>query len=336
MRLVDSARIVPGLMVCLAVAGVAYLLERLEHVLFGANLLEALVFAIVIGIATRTAIPGKKSWQPGIDFGAKTLLEIGIVLLGASISFGTVQGAGLLVIVCVIVVVVLSICVSFAVARLLRLPPRLAVLIACGNSICGNSAIIAVAPIIHADSDEIAAALAFTAVLGVFAVLALPVLYTYTGLSVAQYGALAGLTVYAVPQVLAAAAPAGLVAVQAGTVIKLLRVLMLGPVIFTLGILQKKMVGKEAGDRRSHLVPWFILGFIAMVIARSSGLIPVDVIPVILSVSSALTVIAMAGLGLCVNVRTVASAGGRVILASLASLVLLAGMSYLLVTVVVA
>jgi uncharacterized integral membrane protein (TIGR00698 family) len=329
-------QIVPGLIVCIAVAAVAYACERLEHSVFGVGLLEALVFAIVLGIATRTALPGKKSWQPGISLSSKTLLEVAVVLLGASISFGTLRSAGLVLVLSVIAIVVISICLSFAVARLFGLSPRLAMLIACGNSICGNSAIIAVAPVIDADSDEVAAALAFTAVLGVAAVLTLPVVYTYAGLSVTQYGTLAGLTVYAVPQVLAAAAPAGLAAVQTGTVIKLLRVLMLGPVIFVLSMLQRNAAGRE--DQRSYhgMVPWFIIGFILMVIARSWGWVPAGLIPILLSVSTALTIVAMAALGLCVNVRTVASAGGRVIMASSASLLLLAAMSYFAVMVVMA
>lgn len=321
-----SRQIVPGLLVCIAVAAAAYLFERLEHAVFGVGLLEALVFAIVIGIITRTALPGKTSWQPGISFSSKTLLEIAIVLLGASLSLGTLRSAGATLVVCVVAIVVLSICASFLVARFCGLSSRLALLIACGNSICGNSAIVAVAPVIEADSDEVAAALAFTAVLGVASVLILPLMYFYAGMTVTQYGALAGLTVYAVPQVLAAAAPAGLVAVQTGTLIKLLRVLMLGPVIFVLGIIRKDR--SDCAHAQRGLVPWFIIGFIIVVIARSMGLIPAAIIPFLLTLSSALTVLAMAALGLSVNIRTVASAGGRVILAASASLLFLTAMSY--------
>ncbi|NTF09055.1 YeiH family putative sulfate export transporter [Agrobacterium rubi] len=325
-------QIIPGLAVCVSVAGAAYVLAHIEHSLFGAGFLEPLVFAIILGIICRTMFSHKCSWRPGIHFSSKTLLEIAIVLLGASISFATIKSAGLTLIVSVVAIVTLSIYVSFAVARLLRLPPRLAMLIACGNSICGNSAIVAVAPVIEANSDEVASALSFTAVLGVASVLLLPLLYTHAGMGAAQYGALAGLTVYAVPQVLAAATPAGLVAVQTGTVIKLLRVLMLGPVIFTLGILQGR-AARRAGRTSScrHLVPWFIIGFMVVVVIRSLGFIPLNVVSILLTVSSGLTVVAMAGLGLSVDIRTVANAGGRVILASTISLLLLIAVSYFVV-----
>ena len=91
-----------------------------------------------------------------------------------------------------------------AICRLLGLPLRMSILVACGNSICGNSAIAAVAPIIDADGDDVASSIAFTAVLGVVVVLGLPLLVPLLKMSLTQYGVLAGLTVYAVPQVLAA------------------------------------------------------------------------------------------------------------------------------------
>ena len=94
---------------------------------------------------------------------------------------------------------------------------------ACGNSICGNSAIAAVAPVIGETSSEIASSIAFTAVPGVFVVLTLPLLVPILRLSLSQYGVLAGLTVYAVPQVLAATLPIGALSNQIGTIVKLVR-----------------------------------------------------------------------------------------------------------------
>jgi uncharacterized integral membrane protein (TIGR00698 family) len=118
---------------------------------------------------------------------------------------------------------------TYGLGRLFGLPRRMAARIACGNSICGNSAIAAVAPVIGADGEDVSAAIAFPAVLGVIVVLGLPLLAPFLHLSGTQYGALAGLTVYAVPQVLAATAPIGTIAIQMGTLVKLVRVLMLGP-----------------------------------------------------------------------------------------------------------
>ena len=92
------------------------------------------------------------------------------------------------------------------------------------------------APVIGADGDDVASSIAFTAVLGVVMVLGLPLLVPVLQLSLTQYGVLAGLTVYAVPQVLAATLPIGALSNQVGTVVKLVRVLMLGPVVLALSL----------------------------------------------------------------------------------------------------
>ena len=167
--------VVPGVGLCIAVTLVATLLEHIEAASFGRAWLEALVLAILVGTAIRTAWTPGARYLPGISFSAKMLLEIAVVLLGASISAQTVLAAGTGA--CwsgspPMVVVALG--VSYGLGRLLGLPHRMATLIACGNSICGNSAIAAVAPVIGADGEDVAASIAFTAVLGVAVVLGLP------------------------------------------------------------------------------------------------------------------------------------------------------------------
>lgn len=132
--------------------------------------------------------------------------------------------------------VALAIAASFGICRLVGLPARMAIVVACGNAICGNSAIVAVASVIGAKGEDVAASIAFTAMLGVLMVLGLPLLIPLAALSEHQYGVLAGLTVYAVPQVLAATVPVGLLSTQVGTLVKLIRVVMLGPVVVLLAL----------------------------------------------------------------------------------------------------
>jgi uncharacterized membrane protein YadS len=227
----------------------------------------------------------------------------------------------------------------------------MAMLVACGNSICGNSAIAAVAPVIGADGEDIAASIAFTAVLGVVAVLGLPLLPALLHLSDVQYGVLAGMTVYAVPQVLAATAPIGLMAIHMGTLVKLIRVLMLGPVVLGLTLLTSRLRSEPdeapphitAGDRPvanrpaasglhlSRLVPWFIVGFLALAALRSADLIPHGTLAPMAVVANLLTVISMAALGLGTDLKVVARAGVRVTSAVILSLLILAAISFTLI-----
>lgn len=310
--------LLPGLLLCLAVAAAAEGLAVAETALFGQAWLEPLVLAILLGTALRTAWSPSRRWLPGIDFSGRVLLEVAVLLLGAAVSTATLAEVGPALVGAVAVLVVVAIAGSYGLCRLLGITPRLALLVACGNSICGNSAIAAVAPVIGADSREVASSIAFTAVLGVAVVLLLPLAAGAFDMTALQYGTLAGLTVYAVPQVLAAAAPLGPVSIQVGTLVKLVRVLMLGPVVVAVSLAR----GRQGGARPplTRLVPWFIVGFVALMAANSAGLLPAPVAEGMTRLSGGLTVIAMAALGLGVDVRTVARAGARLSLAVTLSL----------------
>lgn len=315
--------LLPGLAVSAAVALVALVVERAEVALFGRAWLEALVVAILLGTAVSAVMGLRPAWVAGVRFAARTILEIAVVLLGASVSLGAIIGAGGELVAAIIVVVMLALAVGYLIGRALGLPRELATLVACGNAICGNSAIMAAAPVIEAEADDVAASVAFTAVLGVVVVLLLPLAVFQFGMAERTYGVLAGMTVYAVPQVLAATAPVGALAMQVGTLVKLVRVLMLGPVILVLGW----GFGRK-GTRVpvAHLVPWFIIGFLAMMGLRSLDLLPQTVIAPAAGLSSALAVVSMAALGLMVDLPGVTRAGGRVLGAGVLSLLALAAM----------
>ncbi len=319
MKLGAAWRLAPGLGLCIAITAAAALLQGLEARLFGRAWLEALVIAILLGTAVRAAWAPGPRWQAGIGFGAKTLLEFAVLLLGATISAATIIGAGGALLAAIAGVVVLSLAISYGFGRLFGLPRRMATLIACGNSICGNSAIAAVAPVIGAKAKDVAASIAFTAVLGVVVVLVLPLLSAWLHMEPRPFGVFAGLTVYAVPQVLAATIPVSTLSSQVGTIVKLMRVLMLGPVVLALSLVMRqraKADGRGAAEPRlpplHRLVPWFIVGFLALVVARSIGTVPPMIVGPIGTVATWLTIVAMAALGLGVDVRVVARAGARV------------------------
>ena len=324
-----ARQLLPGVALCAAVSLVAAGLQAAEVAVFGRAWLESLVLAILLGTLVRTLWVPPKAYAPGIAFSAKMLLEIAVMLLGASLSLQAILAAGPLLLLGIGAVVAVALAFSYGIGRALGLPRKMAVLVACGNSICGNSAIAAAAPVIGADSKDVASSIAFTAVLGVVVVLMLPLMAPLLGLSDLQYGVLAGLTVYAVPQVLAATAPISALSVQMGTLVKLVRVLMLGPVVLGLSL----VAGRAGGKRPpiSRLVPWFILGFLALAVLRAVGAIPTAALAPISTVAGILTVLSMAALGLGVDVRMVARAGIRVAGTVILSLVALGAASLVLI-----
>ncbi len=326
--------LLPGVCLCGFMTLVAIALQTLELRVIGHVYIEALVIGILLGVAVRSVWMPPKRWQVGIGFSAKQLLEVAVMLLGASVSFAAIIASGWLLFGGIVITVLLSLGVSFSLSRALGLAPKMSILIACGNSICGNSAIAAVAPVIGATSDDVASSISFTAILGVIMVLALPLLIPLLQLSATQYGIVAGLTVYAVPQVLAATVPAGLVSTQVGTLVKLTRVLMLGPLVVGLSLVaprwlsepQMKKQGRRSGAA-FRLVPWFIIGFLVFATLRSFGVIPVLFIEPVKSITTFLTIVSMVALGLGVDLKVVAKVGGRVTAAVTLSLLLLLAIS---------
>jgi uncharacterized integral membrane protein (TIGR00698 family) len=285
-------------------------------------------------MVARTAATLPDRFDAGVSFTAKQILEVAVCLLGASVDLPLLLRAGPSLAIGIVLLVVLGLAVSYVIGRSLGLPRKLAVLVACGNSICGNSAIAAVAPVIHAEKHEVASSIAFTAIVGVAMVLGLPLLITPLQLSHYQYGVLAGLTVYAVPQVLAATFPVSVLSGQVGTLVKLVRVLMLGPVVLFFAVTHRR-AGGERGEKTTfeitRYVPWFIIGFLLLAALRSGGLIPVAVAEPLKTISGWLTIGAMAALGLGVDLKAITKVGRPVILSVCGSLTVLVILSVSLI-----
>lgn len=280
----------------------------------GVTIVDRLVLAILLGALMRTAWALPERLEPGIGFAATPLLEGAIVLLGASVDLPLLLRAGPALAVGIIILVVVALILGYGIGRALQLPPRLAALVATGNAICGNAAIAALAPVIGATTAEVTSAIAFTAVLGIGVVLGLPVLITPLGLSDYQFGVLAGMSVYAVPQVLAATLPVSALAAQVGTLVKLVRVLLLGPVLLAVSFVRSRLTRGVAPVTPPRPLPWFLFGFLCLATLRTIGGMPAPLAGSLSVVSGWLTLVAMAGLGLGVDLRELRRAGSRVIL----------------------
>ena len=252
---------------------------------FNSNLLNVLRFNTQ-RVNTQQAIPGQSLPTPSaLGIGVTPDNPSGPTRLdfasGLSIGFSQLAEAGLRLAGVIVGVVLVSTAASYAICRLLGIGRNMATLVACGNAICGNSAIVAVAPAIAASREDIASAITFSALLSVVVVLCLPLSLTLLALDQREYGTLAGLTIYAVPQVFAATSPVGLHAVQVGTIVKLVRVMMLGPIVVVMAALAaRKSTSQSAipGEWRSvlsfgRMVPPFIVAFLLLAVIGATGLV---------------------------------------------------------------
>jgi uncharacterized integral membrane protein (TIGR00698 family) len=313
--------LLPGLILSLVVASGAGALALVEERVWGHALLEALVLALLLGVVARLVLPRTALWTPGAEVAAKQLLELGVARLGLTVNVPVLVGAGAGLLALVGLGVLATLGVGFTAGRLLGLTAHQAILVAAGNAICGNSAIAALAPAIGATKRDVASAIALTAVLGLAVVVLLPLSVPLLGISLYQYGVLAGMSVYAVPQVLAATFPVSQVSGEVGTLVKLLRVLLLGPVVLVVGVLFQRVQG-ASGARQPwrRYVPWFVAAFLGLAAANTLGLVPSGVVTPAQAVSRSLTAVAMAGLGFGVELSAVRRVGGRIALAVLACL----------------
>jgi uncharacterized integral membrane protein (TIGR00698 family) len=328
--MIDLRARLPGVVLCIVIAAVGRALQLLEEQFLGRPYVEALVLALLVGVVISSVWAIPASLDPGIRFASRELLEVAVCLIGVAIDTALLRRAGAGLFIGIVAAVVVSLAITYALARAAGLPARLSVLLAAGNSICGNSAIAAVAPVIGADADDIAAAVSFTAVLGVIVVLLLPLLVPVLHLSDARYGVVAGMTVYAVPQVLAATLPVSAAAGAMATLVKLTRVLLLGPLVIAMSFVSHR----KARASRSQMIPWFIIGFVVFAAARSMGLLSATAIDRIREIATWLTIIAMAGLGLGVDVRALRQSSGRIIGVVCVSLAALCVISVLLARMV--
>ncbi len=335
----DARRLLPGLALAVGLAATAVGLAAALPRVLGRGAPDAIVLALVLGVVLRAWRMPDERFSRGIHVAGKDVLEWAIVLLGLTTNLQAFVRAGAPLLGGIIASVALSLVAGFLVGRAVGLSHAHALLVASGNAICGNSAIVAVSAVNGASKEEVASSIAYTAVFGVAVVLVLPLLVPIVGLTDAQFGMVAGLTVYAVPQVLAATYPVSVVAGQTGMLVKLARVVLLGPVVLLIALWERRRglpapAGMSSMPRPGSYLPWFVTAFLVAAALQTAGLVPAPATAIARSVSHWATVMSMAALGLAVDVAALQRVGGRVAAAVTASLAFLLALSIWLARVV--
>lgn len=326
-------RLVPGLGVCLAAAGAAY----------GINLLlpgiSPLIITIVAGMFVTNVLRLPEITSPGVDFSAKKLLRAGIIFLGLQLSLTNIADLGapmLLVVVCIVAGGLLG---TLLLGRLLRVPPNLSLLVACGFSICGAAAVAGAAGVTDPDDraeEDTITAVALVVIFGTSMILLVPLLVSLFGLDVVTAGKWAGGSTHEIAQVVAIGGVIGGGALAVAVVVKLARVLLLAPVIAVLSIRQRHLqrATDAPGQQTSRsklppIVPPFILGFLAMVLLRSFIPLPKTVLDAGSALQTVLLAAAMFALGCGVRIRSLLKVGIRPFGLAALSTLLVAAIAFL-------
>lgn len=222
--------------------------------------------------------------------------------------------------------------VVYGLTKIFHVDQKLGILTACGTAICGAAAVVAIAPQIKANEKETAVGAAIVALLGTVFTLVYTVLYSVMNLTPTEYGIFAGGTLHEIAHVIAAASAGGNEAIDIAVIVKLTRVALLVPVAIIIGIFyRRKAKGEEKKTFSLSIIPWFILGFLAMSAINSLGIIPANVAQALVNIAYILIAMAMAGLGLNVEIKTFKELGVKAFVAGLIGSVCLSILGYILV-----
>lgn len=317
--------ILPGFALALLVTFVGFQVhERFDTV---SPLVASLVIGVVLG--NLGAVPAVCA--PGIKFTAKRVLRFGIVLLGTQLAVSQVielGGAELLV---VIAVVTLTFLGTMWLGPRLGVSRPLSLLVATGFSICGASAVAAMEGVAEADEEEVTYAIALVTLCGSLAIVLLPTLRNVAGLDAPElFGAWVGASVHDVAQVIATSSTGGDASVHAATVVKLSRVVLLAPLVAMVSIwlrTPREGLTSRQGSKSPTIVPIFVLGFLAMILVRTSGVLSDDVLSQLKTIEQWCLACALVSLGSEVRVRKLLRVGGRPLLLALISWGGIAGLS---------
>ena len=276
------------------------------------------------------ALPLPATATPGIRFAVQHVLRAGIILLGARLSLGAVLAIGASALGLVLVSMTVAFTVALLVGRALALPKRLALLIGVGTAVCGNSAIVATAPVVKAEDREVSFAVATITLFGTLAVFAFPLIGRALGLGDTTFGVWSGVAVNDTSQVVAASAAFSSAARDVATVVKLVRNALMAPLIVLIAWWwQRDADGASANVGRSvrSAVPLFVLGFLALALLRSVGLIAAEQAAVLDEIAKALILVALAGVGLNTKLAQLRAIGLTPFFAGLATASVLAALS---------
>ena len=269
-----------GLHLVLGVAIAASFLHGLIQQPVLQKSISPILLAVIIGLYLRNWIGVSERSRAGVQFAIRRLLRFGIILLGLRLSLQDVAATGGKALILVSICITVALILANLAGRIFKVPPRLAALIGIGTAICGNTAIVAAAPVLDAEEEEVSFAVATITLFGLIAVLAYPLIGQLLALSDRAFGLWSGTAVNDTSQVIAVAAIFSEAALDVATVVKLTRNTLMAPLIVLYGVIYSRGLKKEMSDEAAaasrinwkKLVPGFVIGFLLMSLLRTAGI----------------------------------------------------------------
>lgn len=309
-----TGKLVPGFAAALIIAAISKLIESILPI----HLIGASVIALFIGMIINHFWKPNDTFSAGLKFTSKKILKFAIILLGASLNIKIVLEVGKMSLCVMAFTLFTCFGVGYFVGRALKINWKLSNLISAGTGICGGSAIAAIAPVIDADDSDIAYAMSATFLFDMAMIVLFPIMGQAMGLSDMAYGLWAGTAVNDTSSVVAAGYAFSEAAGDFATMVKLTRTLSIIPTVIAFALINARIKRKEAGADGAavkaklgltKIIPWFILGFLALAVINSFGVIPQAVSSGMKGVSKFLMVSALAAIGLNTSFKDMKKSG---------------------------
>lgn len=319
----------PGLVLTAAIAGAAFGLRQIPYV----SVLSPIILSIAIGMVFHNVIGTPALARPGVTFSMRRLLRFAIVLLGLQLTASQLVEVGASGLAIIALTLTATFLFTVQLGRLIGVDRQLSELIAAGTSICGASAVIATNTVTRAPDEDVAYAVACVTVFGSIAMFVYPLLPGILHLDPHAFGLWSGASIHEIAQVVAAAFQDGRDAGEFGTIAKLARVTMLAPVVISLGFMAARQA-RRGGDGQSTArapLPWFVLGFIALVGVNSLVAIPAEMRSVIVTLTTFLLAMALAAMGLETDIRKLYAKGLRPLLLGAGAFLFISSFSLVLI-----
>jgi uncharacterized integral membrane protein (TIGR00698 family) len=317
----------PGLALTGAIAAAAFALRQIP----GVGMFSPLILATIIGMLVHNFLGTPAIAKAGVTFSLKRVLRLGIILLGFQLMLSQVVAVGVTGIAIILVTLVATFLFTKAMGRVIGVDSKLAELIGAGTSICGASAVIATNTVTEGSDADVAYAVACVTVFGSMSMLLYPLLPGLLHLSPRDFGLWSGSSIHEIAQVVAAAFQDGQVAGQFGTVAKLTRVMMLAPLVIGLGFFAARKARGQTGERTAPPMPWFVLGFIAVMLLNSVITVAPAEKTQIVNLTNFLLSMALAAMGLATDFAKLKREGVKPLALAACAWIFIAGFSLALV-----
>lgn len=273
--------------------------------------LGEVTLAIILGLLVGNVFRLDKKYSNGIRFVEKKLLSIAIMLMGLKLEMSVLVDIGVSSILIIIIMVLTTIVTGSLIGKLFGLSKSFSLLLGIGNGICGSSAIAATAPIISDNEEEIGLSVSVVNLLGTIGIFLLPAILSVLNFSEPTSGLMIGSTLQATGHVVAAGFSVSDLVGRVATIVKMSRILMLGPVVLFLSL----FFSKRADNKNSKVaIPPFILGFFVFSIIGTLNILPVEILEYLKTLSKLFLTIAMAGVGLKIRVSSLVNQGPKALL----------------------